>query len=66
MPIVSTPALPSTSSVARDRDDFDELEAALGDARQSDEGTPRQPLTLLDLLLVHRRALPFVLDPWTL
>jgi hypothetical protein len=66
MPHVSAPAHPSTSSVARVPDAFDELEASLGDVGLTDGVVPSQPLTLLDLLLLHRRELPFVLDPWTL
>lgn len=37
-----------------------------GEAGPSDGVMQGQPLTLLDLLLLHRRELPFVLDPWTL
>jgi hypothetical protein len=66
MPNVSAPVRPSTSPVDRDRDAFDELDAAWSDAGLSGGVIPRQPLTLLDLLLLHRRELPFVLDPWTL
>jgi hypothetical protein len=66
MPRLSAPAHQFRHfSVDHDEDVFDDLEANRGEEPRS-EATPPSSLNLLDLILLHRRDLPFVLDPWTL